>query len=115
MKRFIFLAFCVSIGWTQLVYGNSQGTYVGYVRHIGKVTEYHLRFNFGIEQWENGKRAKELNEQWQLNCHYPSMFGGGPITYCSMNRTKFWPTPRTAVLRLRRRAWHSRGRRGTGD
>ncbi len=90
MKRAFFLTIVWFIGLTALAHGELPGPLLGHVTDKDSGPEYLLNFNFGIEQWENGERHEEMNEQWLVKCHFPSIFTKKPTTYCSLDRTKFW-------------------------
>ena len=53
--------------------------------------QYMLHFDFGIEQWEDGKRTDHRLQNWYLLCNYPApvAFGGRGKTYCRLNRTVY--------------------------
>lgn len=51
---------------------------------------YTLYFNFGIEQYENNKKADFRLQNWILNCSYPNEYAERPDkTYCYLNRTVY--------------------------
>ena len=53
--------------------------------------QYMLVFDFGIEQYEDGKRTDHRLQNWYLLCNYPApiAFGGKGKTYCRLNRTVY--------------------------
>ena len=53
--------------------------------------QYMLNFDFGIEQYEDGKRTEHRLQNWYLLCNYPApaAFGGSGKTYCRLNRTVY--------------------------
>ena len=51
--------------------------------------KYTLMFDFGIEQYEEGKRADFRFQQWYLMCSYPSDFVGNNRTWCTLDRTVY--------------------------
>ena len=51
---------------------------------------YVLSLNFGIEQYENNKKADFRLQNWALDCSYPRQDSDRPDkTVCSLNRTVY--------------------------
>ena len=63
--------------------------YIGYLNRSEGPPAYHLSFEFGLEQWEEGKRATHLYQLWALSCDSSRGKLPGPGTYCSLRREIF--------------------------
>lgn len=87
MKRTFQITFLIMILFYSVAQGEELGPYIGYSKGKGANVEYHLTFNFGIEQWEEGKLSTFRYQQWLLQCAYPDPGTGQAQTWCSLNRT----------------------------
>ncbi|MFQ6011140.1 MAG: hypothetical protein ACE5KG_03100 [Nitrososphaerales archaeon] len=82
---FLILLFHVGPGLAQ----SELGPYVGF---ITKDNRYSISMlDFGIEQFEGGKRTTHRLQLWDIGCQYPPYPGVGQPneTYCSVERTVF--------------------------
>ncbi|MDA1304862.1 MAG: hypothetical protein O2999_11285 [Nitrospirae bacterium] len=77
------------IAFTSLAHGELPGPYLGFITDTDSRQKYNLTFNFGVEQWENDKRAEKMNERWLLQCVYPDNLAKNVSTWCHLDRTKF--------------------------
>src|SRR5688572_15966225 len=57
--------------------------FMGLVTRSGNQTGYNVILNISLEQWEQGKRAEHRDQQWFLECMYPS----SGKTWCKLQRT----------------------------
>jgi len=55
----------------------------------GKTTYRLVMWNYGVEQWEEGKRYEKRKQRWSLQCSYPSVSAYGDeadSTWCQLER-----------------------------
>jgi hypothetical protein len=86
MKRTSLVTLLIFIGLCSVAQCKDHGTYVGFYKEKGVDTKYNLTFNFGIEQWENGKLTTHRKQQWILRCSYPDPLEKKLETFCSLER-----------------------------
>jgi hypothetical protein len=86
MKRktiLVFLIIIIILGQSW-VFGDDECTFIGFEGDKNSKFKYSINFNFGIEQWEDGKPSTNRYQQWILNCYFPDMFAAQPETSCNL-------------------------------
>ena len=86
MKRNFQIVFFVMILFCSAAQCEELGPYIGFFKGKGANAKYNLSFNFGIEQWEDGKKSTFRHQQWFLQCSYPEPLSNRPETWCSLER-----------------------------
>jgi hypothetical protein len=84
MAKTIIVVLCFLLGiFSSPSRAQDIGPWIGTIRDDGS---YQLRFDFGIEQWEEGKLTTHRKQQWVLRCSYPDPFENLSSTTCSLDR-----------------------------
>jgi len=82
---------------TSLVNAEELGPYIGFYKGKGGSAEYHLTFNFGIEQWENNKQSTNQYQKWFLRASFPQPATKKRTTRCSLERLVITMWPETSL------------------
>jgi len=69
-----------------LVNAEEFGPHIGSYNGKGASANYHLYFNFGIEQWEGDRRNSIRYQQWFLQADFPDPISKKTNTWCNLER-----------------------------
>jgi hypothetical protein len=84
MARLLTFVFLFIVSYSSIAQAQPAEPSVGFITDDGA---HQLTFDFGIEQWEQGKLTSHRVQQWFLQCSYPDPVTSQPSTSCWLYRT----------------------------